>query len=58
MRKGGDWKTEQEKLWTEFHVGFKQVISGKGKKTQKKRTQGCPVIVCDSTTSIFMITAL
>lgn len=35
MRKGGDWKMEQEKLWTEFHVGFKQVISGKGKKNQK-----------------------
>lgn len=57
MRKGGDWKTEQEKLWTEFDVGFKQVISGKAKKNQKK-PQGFPVIVCDSTTSIFMITAL
>lgn len=36
MRKGGDWKPEQEQFWMEFDVGFKQVISGKAKKKKVK----------------------
>lgn len=59
MRKGSDWKTEQEEGWAEFDVQFKQVISGKAKKgKKKKRSQGFPVIVHDPSTSIFTINAL
>lgn len=58
MRKGSDWKTEQEEGWAEFDVQFKQVISGKAKKRKKKRSQGFPVIVHDPSTSIFTINAL